>query len=58
MNLEIIIRRTISIILFLILLFIVPITIFEFILYIFRYMITKTKIPPEPYAFIFIKRMW
>lgn len=56
-SLETIIRRTLSSIIFLILLF-SPISLIEVMLYSIRWIITKEPIPDWPYSFQFIKRMW
>lgn len=55
--LETIIRRTISSILFVVLLF-SPITIIEIILYTIRFIIKGESFPKNPYSWQFIYRMW
>lgn len=57
LTMEIVIRRTISLILFVILLF-SPIIIIEESMYIIRFMINGNPQPNRPYAFEFLYRMW
>jgi hypothetical protein len=57
MNLEIIIRRLISVVLFVGVLF-SPITLLEVIAYSIRWMVNRKTFPKYPYSYEFIKKMW
>ena len=56
-SLDLIIRRIISSILFVIILF-SPLCLIEVVIYSIRYLINRTSFPNDPYSFQFIKRMW
>jgi predicted membrane channel-forming protein YqfA (hemolysin III family) len=57
LNLELILRRFITLFVFVILLF-SPITIIEAIFYTIRLILYSITFPKNPYCFEFLKKMW